>query len=508
MNREEMKREFPAMPEDIRAMVENEVKKQVNALTRPDRRPVRKLSRTLLIAAALVVVLTVAAVAVYQYGMKDRVMNEVEFVSESGRIVSQYSAVGIVEKAEEEEDTKVPTNPEAKALLEWQEYRFNREENEMGEMVPYDDPIRSVYGNAWSNDVAKIREIAEEYGLRLHEGVANVGGLSDFYETLAVDAFAPFIEGSDESSASGASIYNDGSFQLYAVRLPFSPAEEDAAVVSFYRAMKGVFCNFYVLGDEAEVYTNEAYTTEDGITVELALGITSSMIFAELDNCYVTIDISGGTDPGSYRKRLDMDGLKYMAESVDFSILGNSSTDSSAEKVAEIYKGTVEGLTARQIAADEAEKFALEELGEWYVSDIPEGYYPSFRYIKHNEEFVFPDLCTGESIYVQLEYETDQETDGSCYYLFYSRDWVDTGSAKSYTGMVYEWETQSKLGFAQSFMECQVNGCDGYVYRDKLTGDVSVTWFDEENDLRFDLCMLDEFTEEKALAIAESVEKQ
>jgi len=63
MNREEMKREFPAMPEDIRAMVENEVKKQVNAPTRPDRCPVRKLSRTLLIAAAMVVVLTVAAVA-------------------------------------------------------------------------------------------------------------------------------------------------------------------------------------------------------------------------------------------------------------------------------------------------------------------------------------------------------------------------------------------------------------------------------------------------------------
>lgn len=57
MNREEMKREFPAMPEDIRAMVENEVKKQVNAPTRPDCRPVRKIA---LIAVAAVFLMTSA----------------------------------------------------------------------------------------------------------------------------------------------------------------------------------------------------------------------------------------------------------------------------------------------------------------------------------------------------------------------------------------------------------------------------------------------------------------
>ena len=506
MNREEMKREFPAMPADIRAMIENEVKKQVNAPAQPNRRPARKLGRVLLIAATVVLALTATALAVYQYGMKDRVVNEVDFVTESGRIVSQYSAVGIVQK--EEEDTKLPVNPEAKALLEWQEYCLNRGENKMGEMVPYDDPIRSVYGNAWSNDVAKIREIAENYGLQLHEGVADVGGLSTFYETLGLDAFAPFIEGSDESAASNASIYNDGSFRLNAVRLPFSPAEEDAPVVSFYRAMKGIFCNFYVLGDEAEAYTNEVYTTEDGIAVELALGVTSSMIFAELDDCYVTIEISGGTAPGSYRELLDMDGLKYMAESVDFSILENSNTDFSAEKVAEIYEEKVAALTARQTAADETERIILEKLGDWYVSNIPEGYYPTFRYVKQTEDYVFPDLCTGGTAYVQLEYEMDRETDNSYYYLFYSRDWVDAESADSYTGVAYEWVIQSRLGFSQSFAECQVNGCNGYVYRDKLTGDVSVVWMDEENDLRFSLDMPEEFSEEEALAIANSVEKQ
>lgn len=69
MKLEDIKQEFPPMPEDIRAMVEKEVQKQVNAPTRPDCRPVRKLGRTLLIAAAVLVVLTVAAVAVNQTGL-------------------------------------------------------------------------------------------------------------------------------------------------------------------------------------------------------------------------------------------------------------------------------------------------------------------------------------------------------------------------------------------------------------------------------------------------------
>ena len=56
MNREEMKREFPAMPEDIRAMVENEVKKQVNVPMRKIR-PMRKIA---LIAAAAVLLMTSA----------------------------------------------------------------------------------------------------------------------------------------------------------------------------------------------------------------------------------------------------------------------------------------------------------------------------------------------------------------------------------------------------------------------------------------------------------------
>ena len=59
MNREEMKREFPAMPENIRAMIEQEVSKQVGVPARRVR-PVRKIA---LIAAAAVLLMTSALAA-------------------------------------------------------------------------------------------------------------------------------------------------------------------------------------------------------------------------------------------------------------------------------------------------------------------------------------------------------------------------------------------------------------------------------------------------------------
>lgn len=57
MNREEMKRDFPAMPEDIRAMIRQEVKKQVGTAPVRKVRPVRKIA---LIAAAAVLLMTSA----------------------------------------------------------------------------------------------------------------------------------------------------------------------------------------------------------------------------------------------------------------------------------------------------------------------------------------------------------------------------------------------------------------------------------------------------------------
>ncbi len=291
--------------------------------------PVRRV-----IAVAAVIAVTVAALcgvgyAVYQLTLANRVM--AEWLDGDGTLYTQYSPVGYgaaeaSDGATASEIEMAASGPEFQALSEWTEYSMNRGEDEKGEMVSYEDPIRSTYGYAWSNDVARLREIAEKYGLRLYENVTHTSVLSEFYQLVGLEAFAPLSEGSAETSGCNATVYDDGSFKIRAVRVPVSAESEDRVNVNILRAMKGTFCKFLLLGDEAESYINETYSTEDGVLVELSLGERYSMIFAELDNSYVTIEPNGGTDPGEYLALLDMDDLKYIADSIDFGILAETET--------------------------------------------------------------------------------------------------------------------------------------------------------------------------------------
>lgn len=309
--------------EDHETSVERIKAMTMEKINRGQKKPVRKLGRTLLIAAVLAAVLAVAAFAVYQATMADRVVADWTDTAEGTEIqYTQYSPVGAVET---ETGSGVETGaigPEAQAFAEWTEYLRNRSEDEMGELVPYEDPVRSVYGNAWSNDVAKLKEIAEKYGLRLYKSVENVSTLDAFYEAAGLEAFAPFSEGSAETAGCSADVYDDGSFMLSAVSVPLSGETEDSVVLLLYRSMKGAFCDFYIVGDEAESYVTEDYMTDAGIPVEVSLGERYSQIYAELENCYVTIDVNGGTNPGEYLTLLDMDDLKYIADGIDFAVLG------------------------------------------------------------------------------------------------------------------------------------------------------------------------------------------
>lgn len=296
--------------------------------------PARRIIAVAAVIAVMVAALCGVGYAVYQFTLADRIV--AEWTDDvDGTLYTQYSPVGYGEtdasdETTENESVTVAVGPEAQALAEWKEYEMEQmqlEEEEWGEMVSYDDPIRITYGNAWSNHVAKIKEIAEKYNLRLYESVVHTSVLSEFYELVGLEEFAPLSEGSPETSSCNATVYDDGSFDIRAVRVPVSAESEDKVNVNILRAMKGTFCKFFVLGDEVERYINETYITEDGISVEFALGEKYSMIFAELDNSYVTIEPNGGTNPGEYLELLNMDDLKYIADSIEFGILAETLTE-------------------------------------------------------------------------------------------------------------------------------------------------------------------------------------
>ena len=496
---------------------ENTIEEVLNMARQETNRKRRYPARRLLaVAAVIALMLAICGVgyAVYQFTLADRVVAEWVDGSDGTRYI-QYSPVGYQDEAVE---LTAENSPEAMAMAEWKEYeqeqieRMVQGEEDWGEMVPYDDPIRSTYGNAWSNDVEKIREIAEKYGLRLYESVAYTGSLDEFYRLTGLEAFAPLSEGSAETSSCNASVYDDGSFEIRAVRLPLSAETEDKVSVSVLRAMKGTFCDFLILGDEAEIYQNETYTTKSGHSVELALGETSSMIFTELDGCYVTVDVCGGTDPGRYRTLLDMDDLKYMADSLEYSRLGGID-DALVERVMEEEKKD-EAYMAEKQAEREAEEAAyyvsvseiIGELGRFEITELPEGY-------------VVDEMVNGAfAAEVQNPWRSDSGEVFAQAYLFftyndatmelsYERWWEDENKNASVTDELYnDYKAYSlETSPARYTAGLTVNGGDAFARVDDIY--IELVWMDAENDLCFSLLCRNngEYTLDDLIAMAESV---
>ena len=321
--------------EDHETSVERIKAMTMEKINRGQKKPVRKLGRTLLVAAVLAAVLAVAAFAVYQATMADRVLENREIERSDGSSVMRYSPVGTAEEAASGETNIIESgslyrvspadsaNSEYMALQEWIEYSMNASFGEDEPRLDAENPYRMCYPVIYEAQVEKLKEIAEKYELQLIESYETFSRPENFYAYAGLTEFMP-LEGAyeDEDSCSGI-VYGDGSFMANALKtnLPDSN-ESDTVNINVNRAMKGSLTDIYILGDAPEKYTNEAYATESGVLTDLALGEYYSMIFAELDNCYVTIFLNGGTNPTEYLTLLDMDDLKYIADGIDFAVLG------------------------------------------------------------------------------------------------------------------------------------------------------------------------------------------
>lgn len=498
------------------------------------RRPARKLGRVLLVAAVVVMALSAAAMAVYQYGMKDRVVEE--HLDSDGTMYSYYSPVGLTPQEETASaETEVyslegggdgsyfyssadSSHAEFFALQEWMEYRYSDHEEDFDVLLPQDSPYRD-YGIGWEAMAEKLETLAAKYGLRLYENGATVAWLDEFYEVSGLEPFLPLTEAYAEDFGCTGSIYDEGSFQLNAVKTPYSDNEDEAVPVSVYRAMKGTFCSFFIGGDEPSEYTYETYMTEDGFEVDIALGKRYSMIFAELDNCYVTTFVNGGVEPGQYLTLLDMDDMKYIAESTDYSVLGGENDEALVERVMEEEK-LDEAYAAEQRAKMDAEEAAyyasvneiIAELGRFEITELPEGYtadgLTTGDFMAEAQNPWRPDSEEVFSTsYLLFEYNDGNTTTME---LFYERWWEDESKEVSVTDEIYNSYKAYSLETCPELYTTglSVNGGDAFASIDDLY--INLRWIDDANDLQFSLMCRNNgtYTLDDVIAMAESVEKQ
>lgn len=204
-------------------------------------------------------------------------------------------------------------SPEAKACAEWQAF--------YSEYVPTLDLDNSVFapGTAYTNYgvydqtmADKLDEITAKYGLTLYRTQTDL-----FTEEALNEAMGgPFLSGA--CTLFWGYVYDDGTLQF----------EGDCTLAAgtldfqFRRSQKGTFSDVALNIGHAADYEQWQYETAQGVTVMLAMRDTQSLVFVDLPNCFVCVNVLTGADGGLLYDdpRITKEDLELFADCLDWSL--------------------------------------------------------------------------------------------------------------------------------------------------------------------------------------------
>lgn len=222
------------------------------------------------------------------------------------------------------------------ALEEWmafqEEMRVKRESGDTSDYtedqrLPRDDSTDCYAGDEFIKEREALERIAAKYGLTLHETVKYTPSFEEFYSELNTEPFCDLIPTDYDGDELSAYVYNDGGFAVNG--MIYKPEGLGRGVgINLFRNMRGVMpATTLPTFNSPESYELQVYKTKCGKSAELALGPEYSFIFVELENCWVTVHVSGGYTDGpdvntpGYRAKITMEMLREIADTVDYSKL-------------------------------------------------------------------------------------------------------------------------------------------------------------------------------------------
>lgn len=270
-----------------------------------------RVSRILLIAAAVAAVLSVSAVASRGFGLREMQGT----VPDSGSTVTVPGLSG---------------TPEYQAALEWQGYLDEWYKTGENENDPYNTHWDVYDYEGAHSQLARdtLDSIVEKYGLRMKTKVhTSVESLEELYSELGADGFLPEMPKSREYDASGREfeaegrVFDGGGFAF------FCAADFPGGYVKYSIRCyaKGIFD--YGWHEYDYGYEDWNYTTAEGVEVMLALGSAQSIIAADLENCFIRVNIHSGTHNimqahSSYGEpTLDREDLEAIADIFDLAAI-------------------------------------------------------------------------------------------------------------------------------------------------------------------------------------------
>ena len=276
--------------------------------TKPKRNPLRTV--TLLVAVlCLIFACGATAVAVNLFGLRDLIINpEAEVGFEGDReTVELISMQGYND------------SPEARAAGEWQEfYAAYVPTVELDDNIFAPGTAYNHYGVYDQTMADKLDEITAKYGLTLYDHMTDLSDEAALNEAMG----GTFLSGA--CTFFWGYCYDDGTMQF----------EGDCSVTDntvdfqFRRSQKGSFSDVVLNIGHAADYDQWQYTTQSGVTVMLALGNQQSLIFADLPECFVCVNVLAGTDGGLLYDDLCITkaDLELLADCMDWTLCGGTVT--------------------------------------------------------------------------------------------------------------------------------------------------------------------------------------
>lgn len=279
-------------------------------------RPKKRISKNLIMLAAVVALLTVlsaAAVAGDWFGLRGLLLPQdvaTPIDPETGeQAVETVDMIGL---------SGYLDSPENKALAEWQAFLDGYDVMAAAKWLDAHpgavDKKYALYGVYDREMAEKLDEIVEKYGLALHTDREIV--LPDGWSTAAGDFL---LEG---NTAYSGYIYEDGTFAY----------DGDAGLpgyglvdYQFRRSVRGCFNEVTLnIGDVSD-YREWTYETACGETVTLALSQFKGLILIDLGDSFVTVNVLAGTetDPDDIFSSgaFAAENLENLADLFDFAAL-------------------------------------------------------------------------------------------------------------------------------------------------------------------------------------------
>lgn len=202
------------------------------------------------------------------------------------------------------------SSPEAQALAEWTAFltEYDMEsatENEVFIAEGRDDwSLYPVYDYEMGQ---KLDEIADKYQLKLYSEINVVSP-----EEMEYRVGGEFMK---DCIKYWGYIYEDGTFHFS------GDAKLDGCGITsfqFGRSVKGTFGDVILNIGQVEEYKQWQYLSACGEPILLALGPSKALIFADLEECFISVNVLSGSEEG-----MTTEDLQELTDKIDFGVLGD-----------------------------------------------------------------------------------------------------------------------------------------------------------------------------------------